>query len=46
MLGDLWSMIRLASLALPVHSVHSLADFKNALAADADRTRDGKVLIA
>jgi NADPH:quinone reductase-like Zn-dependent oxidoreductase len=27
-------------------SVHSLADFKNALAADADRTRDGKVLIA
>jgi NADPH:quinone reductase len=46
MLKDLWSMIRLASLALPVDSVHSLADFRNALAADADRNRYGKVLIA
>jgi NADPH2:quinone reductase len=46
MLADLWSMIRLATLALPVDSVHSLADFRNALAADANRNRLGKVLIA
>jgi hypothetical protein len=39
-------MIRLAALALPVDSVHSLADFRNALAADANRNRLGKVLIA
>jgi NADPH:quinone reductase len=46
MLEDLWSMIRLASLALPVDSVHPLADFRSALAADANRNRRGKVLIA
>ena len=46
MLEDLWSMIRFTSLALPVDSVHSLADFRNAVAADANRNRQGKVLIA
>jgi NADPH:quinone reductase-like Zn-dependent oxidoreductase len=45
MLEELWSMIRLGTLKLPVHSIHSLEHFKEALAADAVPDRDGKVLI-
>jgi NADPH:quinone reductase-like Zn-dependent oxidoreductase len=45
MLEELWSMIRLGTLKLPVHSIHSLEHFKEALAADAAPDRDGKVLI-
>jgi NADPH:quinone reductase-like Zn-dependent oxidoreductase len=46
MLEDLWSMIRLGTLKLPVHSIHPLEHFKDALVADAGANRDGKVLIA
>ena len=46
MLEGLWSMIRLGTLKLPVHSIHPLEHFKDALVADAGANRDGKVLIA
>jgi NADPH:quinone reductase-like Zn-dependent oxidoreductase len=45
MLEDLWSMIRLGTMKLTVHSIHSLEHFKEALAADTVPDRDGKVLI-
>jgi NADPH:quinone reductase len=43
--GELWSMIRDATLALPVASHHALGDFSGALAADAQSGRQGKVLL-
>jgi NADPH2:quinone reductase len=46
MLENLWSLIRLGTLILPVHSSHSLEHFKDALVADAAAKREGKVLIA
>jgi NADPH:quinone reductase-like Zn-dependent oxidoreductase len=46
MLDGLWSMIADESLALPVSSTHNLEHVQQALAADAERGRVGKVLLA
>jgi NADPH:quinone reductase-like Zn-dependent oxidoreductase len=45
MLQDLWSMIREGTLTLPVASTHALARFDEALAAEAQPGRMGKVLL-
>lgn len=45
MVGELWSMIRDKTLSLPIASKHSLREFHNALAADAQIARAGKVLL-
>jgi NADPH:quinone reductase len=43
--GELWAMIRNATIALPIASRHALDDFSGALAADAQSGRRGKVLL-
>ncbi|MGA7390312.1 MAG: zinc-dependent alcohol dehydrogenase family protein [Pseudolabrys sp.] len=45
MVRDLWSMLRDNTLTLPIASKHSLAQFRNALAADSHSARTGKVLL-
>jgi NADPH:quinone reductase len=44
-IDELWSLIRDNTLRLPVASTHALAQFQDALAADARRGRIGKVLL-
>lgn len=43
--GGLWSMVRNATVALPVASRHTLGDFLGALATNAQSGRRGKVLL-
>jgi NADPH:quinone reductase len=45
MVQELWPLIRDKTLALPVASKHSLAQFRDALAADGRSGRAGKVLL-
>jgi hypothetical protein len=45
MFEGLWAMVRDGTLRLPVASTHSLADFQDALEADAARGRNGKVIL-
>jgi NADPH:quinone reductase len=42
---ELWTMIRNATVALPVASRHTFGDFSGALSADAQSGRRGKVLL-
>lgn len=44
-LGSLWELIRRGALPLPVESIFALSAFREALAADARRGRQGKVLL-
>jgi NADPH:quinone reductase-like Zn-dependent oxidoreductase len=41
----LWSLIRRDALPLPVAATFPLADFRQALAADAEPGRSGKILL-
>jgi len=45
MFRDIWSMIRDGTLTLPVASTYTLAQFRDALVADARPARTGKVLL-
>jgi NADPH:quinone reductase-like Zn-dependent oxidoreductase len=45
MFNELWSMVRDGSLRLPIASMHALAEFGDALKADATHGREGKVIL-